>query len=361
MNMMKNFSDRKARFMTRVAIVGFWLMIIAIFLFLPRFVHMIRPTRSINIMTFPRVIDAQILTQFEHETGIKVYLSYYENNDELLVKMRQTKGEGYDLIIPSDYAVDTLRKEGLLQQLDTRALPFFDRIHPKLLHHYYDPEAEYSIPYFWGLYGLGIDRTCCHNRPVSHSWDAIFDEHAVFYKIGMINNSREAVLLASWYLFGSIEQLDATKLAQVKDLLIKQKKWVQAYTDLAPDYLLLSGSSPVVVGLSSDILQAHRAESMLEFVLPQEGTFMVIDAMAIPRTSTKAVLVYEFLKYVYRPEILQYHADRFSLFSPIKDGVLTHHTQQAFSWLETVSVIEFFKNVLPEAILQEIWFTLKAS
>lgn len=359
---MKTVQAYLSSLMARGAIVAFWLVIIVTFLFFPKLMSLLRPTNSINIFTFPRVIDVQVLSEFEEQTGIKVYVSYFENNDELLVKMRQTKGEGYDLIIPSDYVVDILRQEGLLQILDKNQLDFIQYLKPELLNKYYDPKSEYSLPYFWGMYGIGIDKKFFQEKPLPVSWQAIFDEQSIFYRIGMINNAREAVLLAAFYLFGSIDDLDSLKLAQIQQLLIKQKKWVQTYTDLAPDYLLLSGSCPVVASLNNEIWQARHADPSLDFVVPQEGTFIVVDTVAIPAKSSKATLVYKLLNYLYKPDVLLHHVERFALFPPMVIGSLENTQEaQAFNMLQELPKVDFFRNVLPERSLQELWLALKAS
>jgi spermidine/putrescine transport system substrate-binding protein len=357
------FSEHITSFITRLVLLFVWGVLIIFFLYSPRLSNVLfQPAQTINIFIFPRVLDARVLTDFEQETGIKVHVSYYENNDELLVKIRQTQGEGYDLIFPSDYLVDTLRQEGLLQRLDKTKLDFFDDIHPALLHHYFDPNNEYSIPYFWGLAGIGIDKKFFHGKSLPSSWAALFNEQQIYYTVGMVNNAREAVLLAAFYLFGAIDNLSAMQLARVQELLLKQKKWVQAYTDLAPDYLLQTGSCPVAQAISSDILQLAKADPSFAFVIPQEGTFMIIDAAAIPIKSQKAHLVYKLLNYLYKPEVLLYHVNKFALFPPLVKGRL-QQTQEAhiFNSIQHLTKIEFFRNVLSEKTVQELWLKLKAS
>ena len=95
-----------------------------------RWVH--RSEKSITVFTWPLIIDANYITEFERETGIKVYLSYYENNEELLTKLKTTQGRGYDLVIPSDYTIEQLIKDGLVKKIDISKIDFVDRIHPFL-------------------------------------------------------------------------------------------------------------------------------------------------------------------------------------------------------------------------------------
>jgi spermidine/putrescine transport system substrate-binding protein len=96
------------------------------------------------------------LERFERETGIRLHVSYYETNEELFSKLRATKGEGYDLVIPSDYVVELMIKEGLLQKIDRTKVHAWSELDPKLLSLYFDPHNDYTIPYFWAVYGLEL-------------------------------------------------------------------------------------------------------------------------------------------------------------------------------------------------------------
>jgi len=340
----------------------FWLCLIVLFLFSSNIAKFFKSKKSLTIFTFPNLLDADYLHKFTRETGIKLYVSYYENNDELLVKIRETKGVGYDLIIPSDYAVELLKKEGLLQKIDKSKLKFYKYIDPKFLGKYFDPKNEYSVPYLWEVYKIGFNKDFFKDKFPQASWKIVFDEKFVSYKIGMLNNAREAVLLAAYYLFGTIDNLTDAKIKKIKELLIKQKKWVAVYTDLRPDYLLYSGAVPLAVGMSGEIWQGARFDPSLDYLIPKEGTFMVIDSVAIPTKSKKQDLVYEFLDFFYRPDVVEYHNDKHSTFPVVTNVKLQDEFKEAIDriWRETKK-INFFRNVLKEKQLNEVWISLKSS
>ena len=346
----------------RFIIVCFWISVISVFLFLPYVSKFFRKDKSITIFTFPMLLDAEFLSHFEKETGIKLHISYYENNDELLVKMKETRGYGYDIIIPSDYAVELLIKEGLLKKIDQSKLNFMDTIDPKFMGKYFDPKNEYSIPYLWETYKIGIKKSFFINKMPQASWSLIFDQKVAPHKIGMINNAREAILIAAFYLFGSIDNLTKEKIEMVKKLLIKQKKWVEVYTDLRSDYLLLSGAAPVAVGMSGEIWHATRFDKTIDFLIPKEGTFMIIDSIALPAKSKKKDLVYKFINYLYRPEVVEFHTDKYSLFPVTTNVKLSDYFVHSMKriWNEAKK-LEFFRNVLSENQLNEIWIELRAN
>jgi len=350
------------KIIVRFIIVCFWVAVISLLLFLPKLSTFFRTDKSITVFTFPMLLDADFLSNFEKETGIKLHISYYENNDELLVKMKESQGSEYDIIIPSDYAVELLIKEGLLKKIDKSKLTFLKTIDPIFMGQYFDPKNEYSIPYLWETYKIGIKSSFFKGKAPPASWRLIFDETVAPNKIGMINNAREAILIAAFYLFGSIDNLTKHKIEKVRQLLIKQKKWVEVYTDLRADYLLLSGMVSVAVGMSGEIWHATRFDNGLDFLIPQEGTFMVIDSIALPIKSSKDDLVYRFINYLYRSDIVAFHVDKYSLFPVTTNVTLSHYFISSMEKiLNETKKLEFFRNVLSEEQLNEIWIELKAN
>jgi spermidine/putrescine transport system substrate-binding protein len=344
-------------FFIRILMLLFWLSLLCMFLFLPLLFRWFLPERSLTIFTWPTTLDPQYLQQFEQETGIKLYISYYESNQELFSKLRITKGEGYDLIMPSDYTIELLIKEGLLQKIDTTKLSFFPRLDPNIIHRYYDPNNEYSLPFFWGIYGLGINTDYFQKGMPPATWGLLFDRSLIPGAVGMTGEPREAIMIAAQYLFGSIDELkDPQKIAQIRSLLFKQKQWVYAYTEARTEDLLVSKSCPVVVALSTDIAKLVRRYDNIAFLLPQEGTFAFIDALVIPKTTQKLEMIYEFINFLYRPEVIEHHVKKYGFCSPVTD--VPSDIPALCPTQEQFKKIDFFRNVVPETLLNEIWIDL---
>ena len=344
----------------RVLAVCFWVLLISLFLWSPKVKKIFRKEKSLSLYVFPKLINAKYLTKFEKETGIKLYINYYENNDELLVKMKKTSGKGYDIILPSDYAVEILKQEGLLKKLDKSKLTFFKNLDPKFLGQYFDPHNNYSIPYSWETYKIGFNKNFFKDNNLNSSWDLIFKDDPSVRCVIMANNAREVILMAAFYLFGSIDNLDAEKIQKIKELLIKQKKWVEVYSDLRSDYLLSSETCPLAVGTSGEIWKATRFDENLGYVVPKEGTFMLIDSIAVSAASKKDDLIYKFLNFLYQKESVDYHVNRYSLFPVVKGAKIDAYCKETIDKIfKTAKKIEFFRSVLSEDQLNEIWIDLK--
>jgi len=348
------------RWSIRSICVILWCGIFFLFLYIPSLRLLFFQKPSINILAWPDVFNASYLADFEKETGIQVHVNFFEFNEELLVKLRTNPHHGYDLIMPSDHMAQLLIKEKLVKKIDTAQLTFFNDIYQELLFHYYDPNNEYTIPYFWGIYGLGVVGSYFSRLPRS-SWSLIFDKNIVPSCVCMINDAREAILIAAQYLFGRIDGLADDEYELIKQLLLEQKKWVLLYSDLQVEYVLGSEICPVIVTSSADIAKIIRWKSDIHFMIPKEGSFILIDSFAIPATSTKDAYVYQFLNYLYQPTVFQRYVDRFGFFSPLKSVSTPHFDETVTVPTENLfKEFSFFRADIPEKKLHELWIALKA-
>ena len=81
----------------------------------------------------------------------------------------------------------------------------------------------------------------------------------------MLDNPREAILLTALSLNGSIDDFNECLVEKIKNLLIDQKKWVEAYTEFRADYLLLSTTCPVVVSTTPTMFRLMGVQRILIF------------------------------------------------------------------------------------------------
>lgn len=337
------------------AIVLFWLATILVFLQLPKVMSLFSSKKTLYIATWPLLIDAQYIQHFEEETGIKIELTYFERSEELYSKLKATEGHGYDLIFPSDYTVDLLVKEGLLKKLDKSKLDFWHRMDPRLLGNYYDPNNDYSIPFFWGVFGIGFNKKVYGENP-DPSWEILFSPQAKH--IVMSDNPRESVLISAQYLFGDVQALKDTSAQEaVKQLLKDQKARVDVYTDERIDDLLSTENNPLAFGLATDISRAMANNSNIGFFVPKEGGFFIIDSIAIPKNSAREDLAYAFINYLYRREVMNHHIDLYHMCSPLVDTI-KHDGYNPDP--ETFKKLQFLTDVIGEKEFNQIWIDVLA-
>lgn len=355
-------------FATHTLIMIMWIaLIIGVFFIGPQ-LSFLQHEKVINVLSWGGIFDAKTLDDYYAKTGVKVRLNYYTTNEELLVNLKTTLGKGYDLIIPSDYAVKILRDAHLLKKLDKSRLPFIKNINPLLLAHHFDPTNDYSLPYMFEIFGLGYDKTVFKDR-AKVTWDLVF-KRPDYFKIAMMNDPIEIITLVAYYLYGA-EVINSGKLApehvqHIEKLLIEQRSWVEAYTDFRPDYYLLSKNSPLVVTCLSSILRGMEQSKNLDFVIPGDRVMISIENVAIPATCLDDALVYDFINFAFQKAVMKDHfATYYSL--PATTDVLQEITlidevkrllslsKEAFE-----KKVLFFTPLMPESALHNLWVDIKS-
>ncbi len=295
------------------------LIIIFAFLFLPAITNYFEKD-SINLLVWSGVFDPEHFKQFEQESGIRVNVTYFSSHEEVLIKLLATKSKGYDLLVTSELGVEFLIERNLIKKIDKDRLTFFDKLNPKFLNHYFDPNNQYSIPEDWYVLGIGVNKKFFKKGLPPANLGTIFDSKIMPNHIGMTNDAKETIALASLYLFGQNRPLNQKEVEQVKQLLITQKQKVEAYTDFRGDFLLESGNCPIALVATNYIWRELQEENNLAFLLPKEAVVLNIENFVIPVATEKDDYIYKLLNFLYRPEIQKHNFENFSFCPVLKDA-----------------------------------------
>ena len=141
----------------KLCIIVFWLGIIALFVYSGQLFQVMDNKKYLNVLVWGQVLDKEFLRDFEKQTGVHINMSYFENNEELFVKLQSSNDHDYDIIMPSDWAAQLMIEKGLIKKLDRNKINAWDNLYPALCNHYFDPGNNYTIPFYWSLFGLGVD------------------------------------------------------------------------------------------------------------------------------------------------------------------------------------------------------------
>lgn len=319
-------------------------------------------TNTLHIFTWSDIFDPKIIAQFEKEKNIPIQFHYYSSNEELLVKLKATRGKGYDLIIPSEYSIKYLMEYGLIKKIDKSKLKFSTS---EFVHNQFDPNLEYSIPFTWEVMGLGIDRDFFRNKTSDLNWDHVFKENAITYKISLQNDPFEVINLASFYLYGPKKLLTDNELNSVKKLLKEQKRWIEAYSDYRAGYLLATRNCPLTVSMSSNMLRMQLQFDFIDFVFPKKGTFITLESCVIPVASTRENLTYEFINFLYQPDILIQNCNSCYVFLPdinlLKHPKVLPEIRRITDKLEKDNVpLLFFEHLISPIQFRTAWVEIKS-
>jgi spermidine/putrescine transport system substrate-binding protein len=276
---------------------------------------------EIFLYTWVEYIDPDIKTQFETECGVKVTETNFDSNETLLATL-QAGGADYDIVVPSDYMVQILIDEGMLQELDYNVITNIQHMEPLNVNQYFDPDQKYTVPWFWGTSGFAVDTN--EVTDVTDSWSMMFvDENSPYCgKISMLDDERETIGAALMYLGYSINDTDPAHLEEAKNLLIEQSKCVKAYDSQTNDDLIISGETVLSHIWTGDAILAGLPDSGgregIAYVIPSEGCTIWQDNMAIPVGAPNAYTAMIFMNYTQFPEIAAQNAEWVGYATPNK-------------------------------------------
>ena len=135
-----------------------------------------------------------VIAEFEKTyPDIKVNYMTFDSNESMYTKLK-TGGSSYDIIIPSDYMIEKLISEDMLEPLDFENIPNFQYIDESFRNLSYDPENRYSVPYTWGCVGIIYNSRYVRAEDVT-GWE-IFWNSTYAGKILMFDNPRDAFAIS---------------------------------------------------------------------------------------------------------------------------------------------------------------------
>lgn len=284
--------------------------IVVIVLILTLFATMFTGCKSedkvvLNVYNWGDYIDEDIFKIFEDETGIEVNYETYATNEEMYTKIKKG-GTKYDIAIPSDYMIEKMIKEDMLETIDLSKIPNYANIEDRFKNLAFDPNNEYSVPYFWGTVGI-IYNTNLIKEPID-SWEALWDKKYEG-QFTMVDSQRDSIMVALKKLGYSMNTKNLDELEAAKDALIEQKPLVLAYVgDNVKDMLISEEAAMAVVwsGEASTVIQEY---DYFEYALPKEGSNMWFDNIVIPKGAKNIEAAHKFIDFLCRGDIGFKNAD----------------------------------------------------
>lgn len=313
--------------------------------------------QTLNVYNWGDYINPEVIDIFEDEFNVKVVYDTFATNEDLYVKIKQG-GSSYDVIFPSDYMIERMIREDLLQKIDLNKISNIKNVDEKFMNLDYDPNNEYSVPYMWGTVGIIYNKNLV-DRPIT-KWADLWDEEFKG-EIIMLNSQRDSLAVALKKLHYSLNTRDINELEEAKNELIKQKPLVYAYQGDEIKDTIISEDAAIGVVWSGDAVAMMRENENLVYVLPEEGTNLWFDAMVIPKGAKNVDLSHEFINFMLRPEIAAKNAEYIGYSSPIPKAVDLlsddlRNNEVAYPDFDKLNNTEIFKD--PSDILQEydrIW------
>ena len=268
--------------------------------------------KKLNLFCWAEYIPQEVIDGFTKETGIQVSVENYASNEELIGKLVAGGGK-YDLIQPSEYAVEALIKADQLVPLNQEALTNLGNLAPEFRGMPFDPGNKFSVPFMAGFVGICIN-TDKIKTPIKGFKDVFVPAHK--NRIVVLDDARE---ISSWALGDAglgINDVTPETLAKIKPILEKWLPLVKVYDSDSPKTALKNGDVDIGVVWSGEAAILYNEDKKFAFVLPQEGAHLFVDNMAIPKTAVHPQNAHLFINYLLRPEVSKKISEAFPYYNP---------------------------------------------
>ncbi len=254
----------------------------------------------VNVYTWSGVIPAATIQQFEKETGIKVNFSTYDSNEVMYAKLRASNNAGYDVIEPSSYYIDRMRRQNMLEKLDKTKLSNFKNINPEFLNQTYDPQSNYSIPFIWGITGIFLNKDYITPNGISR-WSDLWNKKYL-NQLMLLDDSREVFSMALRVLGYSVNDNDPEHIKQayikLKELLPNIKMFSSAVLSI-----LIDEDATVGMAWNGDSYKANKENTQIKFIYPKDGFVIWVDNFSIPKNAPHRDNAYKFLNFMLRADV----------------------------------------------------------
>lgn len=255
------------------------------------------PSKVVRVYNASEYIGEGVVEQFEAATGYKVIYSEFASNEDMYTKLKTTS---YDVLIPSDYMIDKLIKEDLLQTLDFNNIPNYQYVNETFKSPYYDAENKYSVPYMWSTVGILYDskKVTEEVKDMSVMWNPAYKG-----KIFMLDSVRDSIGMTLKKLGYSVNSTDDNELNQAKEELLAQRPLILGYvTDEVKDKII-SGEGSLGLVYSGEAGKAMAEKDTLRYAIPENGTIYCVDAMVVPKNAQNKTGAESFINFMHKPEI----------------------------------------------------------
>lgn len=252
---------------------------------------------TLKLFTWGEYLGENVISDFEEQFGVNVIIEYFDSNEMMYTKLQG--GDSYDVLVPSDYMIQRLIAEDMLQPIDKSLIPNMEVLTDGVKNLAFDPENEYSVPYFWGTVGLVYNT---QNVPAElieeQGWD-ILKNTDYAGDIYMYDSERDSFMVALKALGYSMNTENDEEIDEAYQWLLELNDTMDpAYvTDEVIDNMM-NGTKDIAVVYSGDATVVLDENPDMDFFMPEEGTNVWCDSMVIPSNAQNPLLAHEFINFM---------------------------------------------------------------
>lgn len=254
--------------------------------------------QTLHVYNWGEYTGENIISGFEELTGAKVIMDNFDSNEQMYIKV--ANGDAYDVLVPSDYMIQRMMQEDMLQKLEPETRKeCLSELMEAIKGLPYDPKNEYSIPYFWGTVGIVYDKTKVSEEDLENEgWNIFLDQK---YKgdIYLYDSERDSFMMALKALGYSMNTTSADELNAAFNWLVQSVQTMdpEIVTDEIIDNMAQARKALGLI-YSGDAAYVMSENENMGFYMPTSGTNLWSDAMVIPKNAKNPKLANEFIRYI---------------------------------------------------------------
>lgn len=263
---------------------------------------------TLELLTWKGYAPQVLVDKFKAETGIDVKVTF-TNNEEMIAKLRATRGAGFDLAQPSQDRISSVQAEyKIYQPIDLSKIDG-DQIIASMLEAVKKNTtvdgAPHAVPFCWGTDGLVVNKKFAPEA--ADYTDLLNAAYAgrVSYRL------KRPTLIAMAFAMGddpfakySDTPAYQALMDKVGQELIDKKSLVQNYWTNGDALLQSMRSNEVYVAMAWDNggWKLHEENPDIDFVAPKSGAMGWIDTFAIPAKAKNTEAAYKWINFMLKPE-----------------------------------------------------------
>ena len=249
----------------------------------------------VNVYVWGGEIPKQVIQEFETQTGIKVNFSTYDSNETMYAKLKASRNNSYDVILPSAYYVERMIKQGLLSALNRDQLPNLKNLDPYFAKNNYDPGNDFSVPLTWGVSGIFYNSLYIKKPP--HTWNQIW-EPQWRQQLMLLDDAREVFSIALLSLGFSPNDNNSQHILAAYKKLLQLTPNIKLFASDSIQANIIDEDAFLGSAWNGDVFKAHAENSMIHFQYPQDGFVIWVDCLAIPKDPPHPNAAYSFINYM---------------------------------------------------------------
>lgn len=266
-----------------------------------------RAADTLYLYNWNNYISDDTVQRFEAHCKCRLKQDYYSDNEEMLAKL-EAGAVGYDVLVPTGNAVESLVRRNALREIDKAQLPNLRNVKREFLDAWFDPGNRYSVPYATSvtLIGFNSDKMKELGLPTD-SWALIFEpKHLKKIKgrVTVLNSQRELMAAAMKYLGHSVQEHDPAKWEEAKRLILRAKPYWAAFSNSTYIKDLAIGTLWVAHGYSNDMWRAQQDAAAAKrpftigFATPKEGAVLAVDNFVLHKSGRRPDLAHRFIDFM---------------------------------------------------------------